>query len=283
MTISGPKKPISESEEKPRFEPSKDPSYIPPDVIKDVPIGLKEETAYWTTGKGQMLTEESSLALIEAEHIRDDLMLSGRLQEMGIDPYLEGHNYVKGHCVRVAVLCLLMNQNLPPHAKADDKRLMTIAAMLHDIGKLHPEIHKVIMSKKKYPKGHPSAEKEWKIIRKHPIISAEIALHLLGNITGEERVKIAHIIDQHHERVDGSGYRHKKGREICKEARIMGPADVADAAGEQRPYKGILPPKSVMKLLENEKQKYDTEAFASLKNLYGRSGIFFKHRNSDRP
>jgi len=49
---------------------------------------------------------------------------------------------------------------------------------------------------------------------------------------------IAEIVNQHHERMDGSGYPEGlQGEQIRIEARVLGIADIADAMLSHRPYR----------------------------------------------
>ena len=49
---------------------------------------------------------------------------------------------------------------------------------------------------------------------------------------------VAEMIEQHHERLDGSGYPHGlHGEEICLGARIIAVADVVEAMASHRPYR----------------------------------------------
>jgi HD-GYP domain-containing protein (c-di-GMP phosphodiesterase class II) len=71
-----------------------------------------------------------------------------------------------------------------------------------------------------------------RIIRAHPIMGADLVYKCL-NMDAE----ILDIIENHHERMDGSGYpRGKKGEEIPLLARIAGMVDTYDAMITPRPY-----------------------------------------------
>jgi putative nucleotidyltransferase with HDIG domain len=98
------------------------------------------------------------------------------------------------------------------------------AAVLHDVGKLN--VPEEILNK-------PSklTKEEFDIIKRHPIDGAEM-------IVGTFYKEIAPIIEQHHERLNGSGYPYGlKGDEILLEARIIGVSDTFDAMTEDRVYR----------------------------------------------
>jgi putative nucleotidyltransferase with HDIG domain len=101
------------------------------------------------------------------------------------------------------------------------------ASLLHDIGKVH--VPEVILKK-------PSrlTEEEYDIIKKHPIDGAEM-------INGTFYEELAPIIEQHHERLNGSGYPYGlMGEDILIEARIIAVSDTFDAMTEDRVYRKAL-------------------------------------------
>lgn len=125
--------------------------------------------------------------------------------------------------------------------------LMSIAAMLHDIGKI--TIPVTIL--KKTANLEPA---EYKITERHTVEGARL-LH--GS--GSSILQAAAIIAQtHHERWDGSGYPEGlRGEEIPISGRIMALVDVFDSLTTWRPYK---------------KEMYPDEAFELIKKS---SGVLF--------
>jgi putative nucleotidyltransferase with HDIG domain len=131
--------------------------------------------------------------------------------------------YTAGHQRRTSQLAALIAKamGLP------EEQLIGIrmAALIHDIGKI--EVPADILNK-------PAAlnPEEMKLIRKHPVAG----YNMLKAI--EFPWKIAQIVLQHHERVNGSGY--PKGLtepEILVESKILAVADVIEAMCFQRPYR----------------------------------------------
>jgi len=110
---------------------------------------------------------------------------------------------------------------------AEDKHTLSYASVLHDIGKIG-----LADSVLKNPGS--LTEKEWEIIKNHPIIGAEI---LKGS--DSKILKMASDISlNHHEKWDGTGYpNNKKGEEIPLAARIVSISDVFDALLSERVYK----------------------------------------------
>lgn len=103
--------------------------------------------------------------------------------------------------------------------------LIRRGAILHDIGK-------VAIPDKILFKPAPLTEEEWSVMRRHPLIAAEI----LRPIPNSE--PLLSIPRSHHEKWDGSGYPDGlAGRDIPLAARIFAFADVYDALTSDRPYR----------------------------------------------
>lgn len=124
---------------------------------------------------------------------------------------------------------------------------LTWAALLHDIGKI--DIPDSVLKK-------PArlTKKEFEMIKKHPLRGSELVKDtFLG--------QIATIIEQHHERIDGSGYPHGlKGDEIILEAKIIAVSDSFDAMTSKRPYReAIVVSKALNELKKLAGVAYDEE------------------------
>jgi diguanylate cyclase (GGDEF)-like protein len=114
---------------------------------------------------------------------------------------------------------------------------LEIGAMLHDIGKIG--ISDIILQKKTRLNSE-----EYKIIKMHPRIGAEIirAIHFLKDVVP--------IVLHHHERWDGKGYPSGlKGREIPLPARIVALADAYQALISDRPYRRAYPKRQALQIL----------------------------------
>lgn len=99
------------------------------------------------------------------------------------------------------------------------------AGALHDIGKIG--VSNGILDKKE----HLNKE-EWLQIKSH----SKKGFRILSGALSFSR--IASIVYEHHERLDGSGYpRGLRNKEISLEAKIIAVADVFDAMISERPYK----------------------------------------------
>jgi len=134
--------------------------------------------------------------------------------------------YTKGHSERVAKYSEMIARKMG--YSDDDAKTLYIMALMHDVGKIG--IPDAIINK-------PGAltDEEFKIIKSHPVIGADI----LKEVDAFE--KISEIALNHHERVDGKGYPNGlTGNEISDEVAIVSVADAYDAMTSQRSYRDIM-------------------------------------------
>ena len=82
------------------------------------------------------------------------------------------------------------------------------------------------------------------------------------------------MVEQHHERVDGSGYPlGLKGAEITLEARIMAVADVVEAMASHRPYRPSLGIDAALAEIEaNKGVLYDADVVDASIRLFRERG-----------
>ena len=169
----------------------------------------------------------------------------GRLQRailqslLGLANALEAKDaYTRGHSTRVAELSLelALRMGLPRPAA----ETIAQAALLHDLGKIG--VPESILRKP----GALTGE-EWKIMRRHPVMGAQIVAPLEFFDDG------AIIVRHHHERLDGSGYPDGlAGEGIPLGARIVAVADVYDALTSGRPYRAGLGHAEAVQALHHE-------------------------------
>ncbi|HEY8552235.1 MAG TPA: HD-GYP domain-containing protein, partial [Thermaerobacter sp.] len=126
------------------------------------------------------------------------------------------------HSRRVAALACRLARRVGWQGKS--LRLLALAGILHDTGKLAVDpriLHKP---------GRLDPE-EWELIRRHPLVSEQLARRVAGLPV------VAAWVRSHHERWDGGGYPDGlAGPAIPPAARILAVADAFDAMVGGRPY-----------------------------------------------
>lgn len=144
----------------------------------------------------------------------------------------------EGHSKRVTELAVRLAQALDyPETELVNIRR---GAMLHDIGKMGiPD--EILLKPAKLN------EKEWKVMRQHPVIAYE----LLSSI---EFLKPALDIPYyHHEKWDGSGYPRGLREDLIPEsARIFAVVDVWDALRSHRPYRKAWTDEDALAYIKDE-------------------------------
>ena len=133
------------------------------------------------------------------------------------DPYTAGHQHRAADLARAIAAEMGLND--------EQLHVLYLAALVHDIGNI--QIPAEILSK-------PGAldRIEHAVIRTH----AQAGFDILSEI--DFPWPIARIVQQHHERLDGSGYPlGLKGKDILIEARIIAVAEVVEAMCSHRPYR----------------------------------------------
>ncbi len=153
-------------------------------------------------------------------------------------------SYTVSHQKRVAKLAT----GIAGELGLQEKKITGIrfAAEIHDVGKI--AIPSDILAK-------PGKinDLESKIIQTHPSIGSEILKHV------HYPWPLAKIVEQHHEKINGSGYPNGlSGEDILLEARIICVADVVEAMASHRPYRPMLGIDAALEeILENKGILYD--------------------------
>jgi HD-GYP domain-containing protein (c-di-GMP phosphodiesterase class II) len=142
----------------------------------------------------------------------------------------------RGHCERVRAFVDLLAVEMGL-SESDQLRLRW-AALLHDIGKL--EVPARILRKPGAPTKH-----EWETLKQHPVDGEKLVRPLAPWLGPWELA-----VEQHHERIDGSGYpKGLAGTDISLGGRIVAVADAYEVMITSRPYKRPVRPEAARREL----------------------------------
>lgn len=167
--------------------------------------------------------------------------------------------YTTTHMVNVGVGCGLLGAELlgPEDPTVRD---LVLGGLVHDVGK------RGVPSEVLNKEGKLSDE-EWALIRAHPQKGAEILS------TQEQSEPLAmEMALSHHERLDGKGYpRGLVESKIGLPARICAVVDIYDALTTARPYRGPIPPRTVLgKMREEVGTAIDPQVFSAWERVIER-------------
>lgn len=200
----------------------------------------------------QLLSTISSQMATAIERIRlyKELVHSNEELTTAYDRTLEGwaqalelrDQETQGHTERVTQLTMRLAKKMG--IKESEREHIQRGALLHDIGKIG--IPDSILFK-------PASldEREWEIMKKHPVYAFNILSRVPFLLPATE------IPYAHHEHWDGSGYpRGMKGEEIPIAARIFAIADVWDALTTSRPYRAAWNKPETMAYIKEQSGKH---------------------------
>ncbi len=178
----------------------------------------------------ETLAEQAAIA-IDNCNLLNELQISNVELESAYDTTLEGWSKAldlrdketEGHTQRVADMSVKLAScmNISGDELVDIRR----GALLHDIGKMGiPD--RILLKPDKL------TEKEWKVMKMHPVFAYELLTPIRYL---KKSIEIPYC---HHEKWSGEGYpRGLKGEEIPMPARIFAVVDIWDALCSDRPYR----------------------------------------------
>lgn len=165
---------------------------------------------------------ESKLALSDKK-LHDGLLNTVKALASALelrDPYTAGHQ------ARVSELSCAVGREMK--MSDDDIEGLSLAALIHDIGKIYVPIEILVKPTK-------LTHVEIEMIRTHPQYGYDIVKDL------EFPWPVANMIKHHHERMDGSGYPDGiSGEAICMGARIIAVSDTVESMSTNRPYRPAI-------------------------------------------
>ena len=170
--------------------------------------------------------------------------------------------YTAGHQRRTTVLAEAIAGELG--LSPEKIECLHMAGLVHDIGKI--SIPAEILSKPAKP-----TRLEYALLKTHAQRGYEILK------SADFPWPLAEIVQQHHERMDGSGYpRGLRGDQIFVESRILAVADTMEAMSSHRPYRPALGTEAALEEIErNRGVTYDPEVVAACLELFRKKGFRF--------
>lgn len=177
-------------------------------------------------------------------------------------------SYTYGHSAQVSIYAEAIAEQLG--LSAQERGLIVKAALVHDIGKIG--VMDSIVSKQ-----GPLTVEEYNLMKRHPVIGAEI----IGRMKGFQ--DLVPIVRHHHERWDGTGYPDGLvGSAIPLGARVLTVADAVDAMCSDRPYRPQKDLRAVIEEIErcSDKQFDPAVVKAFLAVAASREPSFFRNSAS---
>lgn len=206
-----------------------------------------KETSYFKT------ETESTLLYVSSRPVF--YMLSDKMKKIKniADRIREKDKYTYVHDFRLQEYSMKIGEMLGLSRSSIENLLY--AAAFHDIGKIN--VPDEILNKP----GKLTPE-EFEYIKRHPSEGRRILEETFIKNVGS-------IIEQHHERLDGSGYPYGlKGNEIPMEARIIAVVDSFDAMTSDRPYRKAMSVDAALKELKSLVGKhYDARVVKALEEI----------------
>jgi HD-GYP domain-containing protein (c-di-GMP phosphodiesterase class II) len=166
----------------------------------------------------------------------------------------EHDNYTYAHSLRVATFLSFFGHAVG--LRGEDLLTVATGGLLHDVGKI--TVPPAILNK-------PASltADEWVVMRQHVHGSREF----LEMVSGVPR-GVSVIAEQHHERLDGTGYlKGLSGSELNELARMAAIADVFGALTDRRPYKEPMAPEAALDLMREMTGHLDQDRVSLFRDM----------------
>ncbi len=207
--------------------------------VADTTLTLVEETdaVRWVYDEAE---RGRPVAIAEAEAVISSLALAMHGDAEILLPLLQltdYDQYVASHSINVSVLAMALAEFRG--LSAPDVRAIGVAGLLHDIGMIH--IPREILHKPDQP-----TAAEWEIIRRHPLLGAQMIL------ASEPQVDIAAVVAyEHHLLLNGSGYPALHyPRQTHYASRLIQICDRYDSLRTRRPFRDVWSSEKALEYVE---------------------------------
>lgn len=203
-----------------------------------------------------------SLAITLQNH-RDELMRLKNEKEKNYEQTIlsfvqmieERDSYTKGHSVHVGTYAKMLGEAMGLTEKECDD--LYTAGILHDIGKIQTPDNVLLKPGK-------LEEDEFDLVKEHVTAGVRMLEHI------DTYKDLLHIINEHHERYDGTGYpQGLKEDAISLQGKILALADAFDAMTTNRVYhQGLNVPEALQELEKHSGTQFDPAVVNTAKNIF---------------
>lgn len=212
---------------------------------EDISVELKSEIVHEMTTDTMYQLFNNQINITKIERSKDlindniNLLLTDNSAVNAMLDVTSYDYYTYTHCVNVSIYAIAFGHYLNLNKK--QLQILGMGALLHDIGKL--KIPNEIVNK-----NGKLNDEEFEIMKQHPTFGVQVLKEL-----GETNKEILQIIEQHHEKIDGSGYPNGITKEkIYLLSQIVTIADIFDALTTKRSYKDALTTYRALIIMEKE-------------------------------
>ena len=211
-----------------------------------------------------VFTYMTRLVTVARERTRQYANLSWGVLSSLIRTLNERDSRASRHCAAVAAFSRDIAKQMG-HSK-DDQELAHTAGLLHDIGKF-------ALSDRVMERGGLLDEADWRSIRRHPEIGADL-LQDIG-VYGP----VAEIVKAHHERIDGRGYPGGlTGEQIPDLAKIVAVAEVYDTLTAPDTYRTPMTSfEALNELRRVSGSQLDPRCVEAMAELLAGRGMEYRH------
>ena len=221
-----------------------------PSVIKETTKLIIREIYNEPTNRDKLLILADKIdEIINYSNLKPDI-----LEKFLIIKKHDNYSYI--HSINVMTLSLSLGLKI--NMNEEELRLLGMAAVLHDIGKI--KISPVILSKI-----GKMSDFEFNIFKTHVVESVNIAKEI-----GLPE-KVIEGIAQHHEKLNGKGYPFKlKGERISLFGKIISIVDAYDVLTTPQPLRYSLTSFNALQILVQDKGAYDKNLLETFIKMIGR-------------
>ena len=160
-------------------------------------------------------------------------------------------DYTYAHSMRVATLLTLLGHEAG--FNNDEQLLLSSGGLVHDVGKMMIP-HEILN------KPGRLTDEEFEIMKSH-VAETMTYLDTCDDIPKGVRI----IAEQHHEKIDGTGYPHNlQGKDLNELARMAAVVDVFSALTDRRVYKEPMPTEKAIKIMTEEMTSHLDQHFVKM-------------------